>query len=233
VMACSAAIPIVEVRIAGVLSGGAVAALSLRSNQRHVDELERERAGALEDDVCEVLIHNIGMLEHLKKIDGGLFRASVFLLDATDRVLRPAMCSHGFTDRDLEVVWGKGEGPPGLAWHLGRPVFAPPADDDALRASMAHQISLPGNRDGGLAATSAGPSGQPIATQQVEFLEQVEMVVCYPIFDIARTNRVLGVLMLDDRLPPGPHLAEVLRAAEFLRDEVRRRLSARVSYRRV
>jgi hypothetical protein len=64
-----------------------------------------------------------------------------------------------------------------------------------------------------------------LSATQLAFLDRVEMMVCYPITDLKHPNRVLGVLTLDDKLPPGPHLEDVLRTVEFLHADIQRRLA--------
>lgn len=105
VMASAAAIPVVQPRLATVIVGGAVVALSHVSVQHRVEELERANADTCEDEICDMLVHNITMLEHLKRLDGGLFRASVLMVDPSRHLLALGMCSHGFTDDDRSVVW--------------------------------------------------------------------------------------------------------------------------------
>lgn len=233
-MASAAVTPIVGARLACVMTGGAMVALSHVCVHRHVQELERTTADMLEDEICTMLVHTINLLEHLKRIDGGLFRVSVLLVDPTRNVLAPSMCSHGFTDDDRNVEWSKGEGPPGLAWQLGRPIIAPPATNGIVApAGGAQHVELAGTSE------TRNPrqfcqngTTRMLSVVQLAFLDQVEMMVCYPITDLKHPNRVLGVLALDDRLPPGPHLSDVLRTVEFLQDDIRRRLSTtHVSYR--
>lgn len=225
VMASAAAIPVVEARLVGVVVGGAVVALSHLSVRHQVEELARLNADTLEDEICEMLVHNINLLEHLKRTEGGLFRASVMLVDPTRKVLAVTMCSHAFSDGDREVVWAKGEGPPGLAWELGRLVIAPHPSAMAPRARGAQHTAL--RQTGGPRASGQSSNGMPISPAQSQFLSRVEMMVCYPITDLEHPNRVVGVLTLDDRLPPGPHLEDVLSAAEFLRGQIQRRLRTR------
>lgn len=226
VMASAAIIPVAEARLACVITGGAVVALSHVFVQRQVQELERVTADTLEDEVCTMLVHTINLLEHLKRIDGGLFRASVLLVDSTRNVLVPAMCSHGFTDDDGTVEWAKGEGPPGLAWQLGRPIIAPPTTNGLALRVGAQQVPLAGSSGKRIASQpSHNGTTRTLSGTQLAFLDQVEMIVCYPITDLQHPNRVLGVLTLDDKLPPGPHLGDVLRTVEFLHDDIRRRLS--------
>lgn len=225
VMALAAAIPVVEARLATVIVGGVLVALSHVSVQHQLEDLERANADTLSDDICEILVHNIGLLEHLKRTEGGLFRASVLLVDVKSTHLSMKMYSHGFRDDDRNVAWAKGEGPPGMAWQLGRPIIAPPPERLVPRARGAQHLELRSPVVGAddLPAEDGGEPSRAFAQRQ--FLQQVEMMVCYPITDVTHPNRVLGVLTLDDRLPPGPHLEDVLGAVEFLCEQLRRRLT--------
>jgi hypothetical protein len=229
-MGLAALLPWPVARAGAVVLGGGGVALSHLAVQRRVVDLERENATSLEDDVCEVLIHNIDLLEHLMKMEGGLFRASVLLVDGPSQTLKLTMASHGYTERDREVSWEKGQGPPGVAWQLGRPVVGHPPVRSVPRPRGCQNFVLPGGRGAG---SGSGNGSRPMSAEQVRYFDGVKMMICYPITDLQHPNLIIGVVTLDDRLPPGTHLDEVLRAVEFLRDEVRRRLFAPDLRRRV
>jgi hypothetical protein len=222
VMALAATVPAIEFRVAAVLAGGAIVGLSYVAVQRHMRSLEDDNRRSVKDEVCEVLIHNINFLEHLKRVEGGLFRASVLLVDGQRQVLALKMCTHGFTDSEQDIVWAKGDGPPGMAWQLGRPIVAPKTQTNGWRAQQTQNMPLLCSAD---TNNANGAGDAALSPAQTKFLTGIGMMICYPIFDLHRTSKIVGVLTLDDRLAPGPHLEEVLSAAEFLRDEVRRRLA--------
>jgi hypothetical protein len=220
-MASSAALSSQVIRLEVVLAGGAIAMASDLAVKRHIRRLEKEWAYP-EDDIRGRLTTGVRILEALKPEHGGIFRSSVLVVDAAQGVLRPAgMSTQQYKDDELAVEWMKGQGPPGLAWQSGRLVIAPGPHNIVPRARRAIGVPLPGSRRRPAlrhAANNEPRSVQPVTREQSRLLDSIEMMICNPL--VCPRNGVIGVLTLEDTLPPGEHLEEVLTFVEVVSNEI-------------
>ena len=185
------------------------------ATQRRVNQLEALSRQAREDGVVEVLNLGVEMLEHALQEAGGLFRAAVYQVDRGSDQLRVITSTLSFRQDDRAIAWKRGEGPPGEAWQLGRPVIAADEHGDTrLVMRTVHRMPL----------LDVQPDQLQLSAEQRVMLSRVKMMLAYPIADPRNPREILAVVTLDDRLPPGDHLEAVLRAAQHLRDQVQRRL---------
>lgn len=229
VIALGSTLPTWEARIGAVLFGGALVAVSEIAVQRRVRQLEALGRPAVRDDVAQLLSHTVDLLERLKPVENGRFRASLFTVDEARNRLFLETCTRGYTAGQRRVTWSEGEGPAGLAWKLGRPVMAP-RPTRLPRRQLRFTTLLPGSgrgqgNSGRRNARRKDLAESPLSPDQVDFLRDIEMMVCFPLTDMREPDRIVGILTLDDRVPPGRHLEDVLTTLDLLSEEIRRRLS--------
>ena len=220
VMASSAALSSQLVRLETVIAGGVIAMASDLAVKRHIRRLEKEWTYP-EDDVRGRLTISVRVLENLNPEQGGIFRASVLVVDSGRQVLRQGgMSTNQYKDDELAVEWVKGQGPPGLAWQSGRLVVAPGPQQIVPRVRRAICVPLPGSRRRGVVryGTNEPNAIQPVVAAQLKLLDNVEMMICNPL--ICPRNGVIGVLTLEDTLPPGEHLEEVLTFVEVVSRDI-------------
>src|SRR5207302_1829655 len=113
------------------------------------------------------------------------------LVDRHRTTLRTVMRSRGFTDAQCSVTWARGQGPLGSAWETNLLLVAP-----------SEHCPLPRTRR----SRAANRHQQQLTPEQLSYLDAIEMLVCIPLCAPLQRNEVIGVLTLDDTLPPGRHL---------------------------
>ena len=155
--------------------------------------------------ITQRLLDLADLLESHHPEVGGRFRANVMLVHGSE--LAMAYRSRGYTPDEETIRWARGQGAAGQAWAQGRTVCAP--DEE-------HPLPALGQSRGGTS------SFWHLSPEQLHCTVDVRMVVSVPIFHLQDRQRVVGVLSVDDTLPPGPAAGVVIRAAENLAQDVER-----------
>lgn len=182
------------------------------TRRAEAESREREAQRQLaQRNLVQLLIDVVKTLEEHHVEEGGRYRANVMLLDPSGQALTIAYNTPGYAPEEIDLWWYRGEGGVGQAWVEGRTVVAP-----------TEQRPLPEG------ASDAGKADRWNMTEEQIVHGQgagLQMIVSVPIFQTGNPSEILGVLDIDDTLPPGRHTGAVVATAERLALRVKESLA--------